>query len=72
MPLTSSTCVQCGATDDHPKYIGDEIWHHDCLPAALRASFADTPHGSAIIDAANSGTRGDALRVAISDLHKEN
>ncbi len=75
--MNTSQCAQCGQVDDHPKvHVGtlaggiDETLHHDCLPYHLQQQLVrDTEHGAAIIAAAQSGTRGDALRDVITQLH---
>ena len=74
MSLNVSRCDQCGQSDDHPKvhvYNGG-TFHHDCLSADLRADvIASAPHAEAIIQAAESGVRGDDLRAHIFALHEE-
>jgi hypothetical protein len=63
-----TACEFCGQTDDHPKvHIGTVTKHHDCLSYAEKQALTEsgqekgTPKASAIIEAAESGTRGDAL-----------
>ncbi|MGZ4617183.1 MAG: hypothetical protein ACXV3F_00335 [Frankiaceae bacterium] len=69
-------CVQCGQSDDHPKFhLADKgevrSFHHDCLPADVREAHADHPMVPRIIAAAESGVRGHELRRHIAELHGE-
>lgn len=67
-------CDQCGQTDDHPKVHVDngQTYHHDCLPFRLRQVVIETSeHGKDIIEAAESGIRGDQLVSHIQSLHGE-
>lgn len=78
MPLTlvNSTCDHCGQHDDHPKvhHSGGQTWHHDCLPAAVKAEILGGNHSqhplltAKIIDAADKGKRGSELREFAAKL----
>ena len=82
----SSTCDQCGQTDDHPKVhmqgLVDGVpgiisKHHDCLSVhEERAVVASgqapgTPKASAIIRECKAGLRGDDLLEFITGTHKK-
>lgn len=72
--MNLSRCDQCGQTDDHPKVhsFGGGTHHHDCLSADAKAELiASAPHAQAIIEAAESGVRGDDLRTHILAIHQE-
>jgi hypothetical protein len=72
MALTPTACDQCGQSDDHPKlHYGIETYHHDCIPARVRRDLGDDPIVPQIIEAAESGTRGAALRSHIESLHSD-
>lgn len=70
-----SRCDQCGQLDDHPKshWSTGETYHHDCLPYDKRAILVDPEtggeHGKAVVEAAESGKRGEDLRQHIFSLH---
>jgi hypothetical protein len=73
-----STCEQCGKTDDHPKvHIGttatepDVVYHHDCLPARLRAQVVADPKAADIVAACEGGKRGQDLLDHIIAIHQE-
>lgn len=72
--MNVSRCDQCGQTDDHPKVhsFGGGTHHHDCLSADQKAELAgSSDKAAAIIEAAESGVRGDDLRAHIVVLHQE-
>lgn len=73
--LAASQCEQCGKIDTDPKshWSTGETYHHDCLPWAKRALLVDPEtggeHGASIVEAAESGKRGEDLRAHIAALH---
>lgn len=70
----TSTCDQCGQTDDHPKvqYYDGGTFHHDCLSVAAKAALAESSDQvAAIIDKAESGVHGDDLRDFIIEAHTQ-
>lgn len=76
MSHAQTGCDQCGQVDDHPKlHYGTQTWHHDCVPAPVKQIVLDGAHGAsrdvtaAVFDACENGTRGDALRAHIQELH---
>lgn len=72
--MNLSRCDFCGQTDDHPKVHGfsGSTHHHDCLSADQKAELvASSDKAAAIIEAAESGIRGDDLRAHILALHQE-
>lgn len=72
--MNVSRCDQCGQTDDHPKvhYLDGGTHHHDCLSFDQKAELAaSSDKAAAIIEAAESGVRGDDLRAHILALHQE-
>lgn len=67
-----SRCDGCAQSDTHPKahFNTGGSFHHDCLPPELRQVLIDTnPLAQPIIEAAESGVRGEALLAVIQDLH---
>ncbi|MGV8972191.1 MAG: hypothetical protein ACOH10_07700 [Rhodoglobus sp.] len=68
MATVTSTCDQCGKSDDHPKVhsFSGETHHHDCLSVAKKAEMAaGSPQVAAIIEQAEAGVHGDDLRTFI-------
>lgn len=71
-----ATCDHCGQADDHPKlhHSTGGTWHHDCLPAAIKAEVLGGAHSQhplitgKIIDAAEKGKRGAELREFAAKL----
>lgn len=84
---SQTTCDQCGKTDDHPKWnnmflgprgVETVSKHHDCLSVAEKRLLTESgqekgsPKASAIIEACESGVKGDDLYKLIQsgDLPK--
>jgi hypothetical protein len=68
----ATQCEQCGAVDTHPKAHWNDggTYHHDCIPFKLKNQLIETTkHAEAVIKAAESGIRGDALLAHIESLH---
>ena len=72
--MNVSRCDFCGQSDDHPKVhsFGGGTHHHDCLSVDQKAELAaSSSQAAGIIEAAESGVRGDDLRAHIIALHQE-
>lgn len=65
-------CDGCKQWDTHPKahFNTGGSFHHDCLPTEHRAVLIETnPLAEPIIEAAESGIRGEDLLAFIQELH---
>lgn len=65
-------CDGCKQWDTHPKahFNTGGSFHHDCLPAEHRKVLIETnPMAEPIIQAAESGVRGEDLLAFIQELH---
>lgn len=67
MGTFQTTCDQCGATDDHPKWSdGVTQKHHDCMSQAeIQYVSESDPRAARNIQACLDGLRGDELRAFI-------
>lgn len=67
-------CVACGIHDDAPKVHVFEggAFHFQHLPDSLRAQVVQNADAKAIVQAAESGIHGQALRDFIQTLHGPN
>lgn len=81
-------CHGCGQTDTAPKIqtsynewqkdaktiIVDPDFHFDCLPAEIRATLTGPGNANTLagVEAAEAGTKGDALRDLLQSLPDDN
>lgn len=76
-PRAITECDQCGQADDHPKlHYGVSTWHHDCVPAKVRAELLGGVHAvegalASIFEKADAGVRGPDLLAHIQSIHQE-
>jgi hypothetical protein len=67
-------CDHCGKVDNHPKshWNSGETFHFDCLPHGKKSEFIEShPLAKALVDAAESGRRGEDLRSFSNQLHSD-
>lgn len=88
MTLAAHPCDACGQTDTDPMIhiayaqwakderttITEPSFHFDCLPVEFRDQLVGPEHAVTVaaIDAAESGTKGDALRTFIEAQPDDN
>lgn len=70
LEIPATRCTQCGKTDTAPKahvnhdQPGEASYHYDCLPFDLRDA---DPYIARAVELAESGTRNDDLRAALTE-----
>lgn len=81
-------CDACGSEDTDPMIhvaygsyqvderttVADPSFHYDCLPADLRAQLIGASNGNTLtgVEAAEAGTKGEALRELLQSLPSDN